>query len=494
MSDNKNAQKLSGAIKWPIISEILAKMIAPITQMVIARILAPEVFGMFATVTVIKSFVDIFADAGFSTYMVQHEFANEEERTHASNATFTVSFLLSLLLYITLAVLAEPVCVLMGNPGMGLAVAVLGLTLPVGAVSAVQSWLCTRDFDFKAYFIIRMITLVMTPAVTIPLALLTASYWPLIINTLAIQIAASIAIYRRSAWKPKFLFDIKLFKEVTRFSALSLAERISGWLFGSAETMIVSVIMGDYLLGLYRTGQNLSNQILSIVLSPVSMMFFPMISRLQTEKDAFRETLLTFQRATAMLVIPMGFGVYLYRDFVLRVFLGWEWFGASDMLGYSAIVAALSSVFFSYGITALRGQGKLHLPIIAGWLNIPFTIAAILLNTGDFAAMSFWVSAARLEIIPVALIMLYKAEGIGPLPQIRATLPAFISCGVMYAAGTRLRLVNPISDKWQFVSIAICAVIYFAVLMLFPSYRAQARELIITVKSKLKSKFKGEKT
>ena len=65
MSEKNINKKVGNATKWSIFTEIVVKLISPITNMILARILVPEVFGVVATVTMIVSFTDIFTDAGF---------------------------------------------------------------------------------------------------------------------------------------------------------------------------------------------------------------------------------------------------------------------------------------------------------------------------------------------------------------------------------------------------------------------------------------------
>ena len=67
-------EKVSSASKWSLATQLLSKLMGPITNMFLARLLAPEAFGMVATITMITSFSDIFTDAGFQKYLVQQEF------------------------------------------------------------------------------------------------------------------------------------------------------------------------------------------------------------------------------------------------------------------------------------------------------------------------------------------------------------------------------------------------------------------------------------
>ena len=66
--------KIIKAVKWSSITEVLSKCIQPISNMLLARILAPDVFGVVATINIIVSFVDMFTDAGFQKYIIQNEF------------------------------------------------------------------------------------------------------------------------------------------------------------------------------------------------------------------------------------------------------------------------------------------------------------------------------------------------------------------------------------------------------------------------------------
>ena len=65
---NDLKKTIGTATKWSAISELLAKLIAPVSSMILARLLTPEAFGVVATVNVIISFADMFTDAGFQKY------------------------------------------------------------------------------------------------------------------------------------------------------------------------------------------------------------------------------------------------------------------------------------------------------------------------------------------------------------------------------------------------------------------------------------------
>ena len=61
-------EKTAKALKWSSLAEIIAKIITPISNMILARLLTPDAFGVVATVTMVISFADMFSDSGFQKF------------------------------------------------------------------------------------------------------------------------------------------------------------------------------------------------------------------------------------------------------------------------------------------------------------------------------------------------------------------------------------------------------------------------------------------
>ena len=68
------SRKTANAMKWSSVTELAAKVISPIVNMLLARVLAPAAFGMLATVTMVISFAEVFVESGFQKFLIQHNF------------------------------------------------------------------------------------------------------------------------------------------------------------------------------------------------------------------------------------------------------------------------------------------------------------------------------------------------------------------------------------------------------------------------------------
>ena len=91
-------RSIARATKWSVLAELFSKISPPIVNMVLARLLVPEAFGIVASIAIITSFADIFTDAGFQKYIIQHEYDDETHLNLSLNVAFTSNFCLSMAL------------------------------------------------------------------------------------------------------------------------------------------------------------------------------------------------------------------------------------------------------------------------------------------------------------------------------------------------------------------------------------------------------------
>jgi len=90
------------ATKWSAITEIAAKLVAPVSTMVLARLLTPDAFGILVTATMVISFVEIFTDAGFQKYLIQHNFDSDKDLFQSSTVAFWSNLVLSLAIWLVI--------------------------------------------------------------------------------------------------------------------------------------------------------------------------------------------------------------------------------------------------------------------------------------------------------------------------------------------------------------------------------------------------------
>jgi len=465
-------KKVATATKWSAVTEIVAKLITPITSMVLARLLTPEAFGVVTTLAMIITFAELFTDAGFQKYLVQHEFRDDVDREQSTNVAFWSNFGLSMAIWGVIALCADPLATLVGNPGFGHVLVIACVSIPLAAFSSIQMALYRRDLDFKTLFKVRLASILVPLVVTIPLALWLRSYWALVIGTIVQNTVNAILLTLFSKWKPKLFFSYQKLKEMLSFTIWSLIEAISIWLTSYVDVFIVGTMLSQHYLGLYKTSSALVGQIMGLITAATTPVLFSSLSRLQDDKEEFKNMFFKFQKIVGILVFPIAVWLYAYSDFFTLILLGDQWMEASGFIGLWGLTSALAIVLSHYCSEVYRAKGRPKLSVLVQWLHIIVLWPAILIAVRyGFEVLYITRSWIRLELIIVNLVVIYTLVHISPLQMIRNVLPAAIaSFGMLCASFVLSNLCE--GFEWQMLSIIICGMIYIGIIVIYPNERA----------------------
>ena len=476
MSDlNKNIVK---ATKWSTITEILAKLITPITSIVLARLLAPEAFGVVTTLTMIISFAEIFTDAGFQKYLIQHEFKDEQDKIQNTNVAFWSNLVLSLLLWFIIIIFSEPLAAMVGNPGLGNVLSIACVSIPLAAFSSIQMALYKRDLDFKTLFKVRIIGLFVPLFITVPLAFFMRSYWALVIGTIVTNLLNALFLTLFSKWKPSFYYSFKQLKEMFSFTVWSLIEAISIWLTSYVDVFIIGIYLNAHYLGLYKTSMVVVGQIMGLITAATTPILFSSLSRLQSDQQAFESLFFKFQKLVGLLVIPMGVGIFCFRDFITTLLLGDQWGEASYFIGLWGLTSAITIVLSHYSSEVYRAKGRPKLSVLSQVLHLVvlWPVVMIAVKYG-FDVLCTSRALVRLEMILVNLVIMMVVVKISPLKMFVNVSQSLAASLVMGVVGTLLLEMGD-SVLWNIFSIAICVAVYSGIVLIVPENRVMLKSLV----------------
>ena len=468
MSDELT-KKASSATKWSLVTEVVVKLISPLTQVALAHILAPEAFGVVATVTMVTSFADMLSDAGFQKYLIQHEFGDEEALSRGANVAFVTNLAVSLTLWALIAAFNDPLAAMVGNEGLGIVLVVACASLPLTGLSSIQLALFHRRFAFKELFAVRVAVALVPLLVTVPLALLGFGFWSLVVGTIVGNLVNAIALTVKSNWKPFLFYSFTELKGMFSFSAWTLLEQLSIWLTSWMGTFIVGSLLTSYHLGLYKTSISMVNTAMGIITSATTPVLFAELSRRQGDPQAFERAFFRMQRKVGLFVVPLGFGIFLYRDFATELILGPQWSEASLMFGLWALTSAVVIPIGYYASEVFRAKGrpKLSFASQVAYLvvMVPVTYYAATLDFESFALVSSLVRFVAIAIDMFILKFFIKFP-IGRM--LRGLAPIFLCSLVMFGVGGLLDgLGVPV-----LMGVAACVLAYALCCEVFPSTRA----------------------
>lgn len=458
--------------KWSAVSEVLAKIASPLANIVLARLLAPDVFGLVASFTVVTTFAEVFTDAGFQKFIVQHEFKDDKELYDYTTVAFWTNMLFSIAIWLGIFIFRSPIASFIGSSGYGTEVATLSLLIPLHALSSIQNALYRRAFRFKELVPIRFVSSLMPLVVTIPCAVFFKNVWAIIIGNLAKEIVTAVMLTYNSLWKPTLFYKLAYLKNMFSDCLWLLGDSLMIWITSYASVFIVNRYLDPYHTGIFRTGVNTIQPYLNLIFVITSPVLFSALSRLQNNKNESNKIFLDYQKFASYIVVPMGVFVFIYRDMVTSILLGSAWKEAALLVGCSGLALPIVILIGQYNSVYFRAMGKAKIAMTVQGIYAIVMVALLLFAVRyQFKILSVVGGLYPLTYSVISILGLKFAFKFKISRVVRVLLPSIISSVV--AALLSYAIMNFFSGAiwWQLICVAIACLVYLIVLMSIPQSR-----------------------
>lgn len=366
------------SVKWSLFAEFFSKIANPLSTMVLARILTPEIFGIATAVTIVVSFCEALTESGFSRFLVQKDFKEEDTYKKSLFVSLITSLFFSSILFALILIFRTQISDYLGNNGYESILLVSCLQLPFTAFNSIFTANLKRTFKFNHMFVARVVNCLAPFIITIPLALLGFGPWSLVIGTIGGQIIQTpiLIFFNRKVIKPYFSF--KLFKETLALSFPMVVESFTVWVSAWLTTFIATQLFDTYTVGIVRVSSTTANSIFGVVSVAYTMVLFALLSRQKDDKDAFENTFYKIQSNGMAILIPLGIGAFFYSDLIVSIMLGSQWTSASFVIGVLSIAICIKVCFNDFVSEVFRAKGHFYFSIIYHLIALAIKFALIL--------------------------------------------------------------------------------------------------------------------
>ena len=474
-----NENTIIQSTKWSAITETAVKLASPISNIILARLLAPEVFGLVATYTLVTSFAEVFTDGGFQKYLVQHEFTDDEDRKDCTDTAFWTNFFLSMLFWIVIFLFRNGIAEIVGSPGHGKELAVLALQIPLFGLSSIQQALYRRDFRFKDLAPIRLVTSFVPLFVTVPLAFFMRNSWAVILGYIIKEFVNAMLLTLKSSWKPRFFFSILQLRLMFSECLELMADSFMIWLTSYAGTLIISNKLSSYYLGIYRTGYTTITSYLSIIYVITQPVVFSALSRCQNDNKECNRIYIQYLKYVAYLIIPLGAGIFVYHDFVIDILLGSKWNEASIIVAFTGLTYPISMLTGQFNSVYFRAKGK---PIVALIVQSAYlvimVISFVISSSKSFELFCVVAGTVNIFYAIISTIALIKCFHFPFIQLFKQWLPPIFATVVMSIWGIFSIYTFSSNMFAHVISVIISCIVYFTVLAILPSSRKDISLLI----------------
>ncbi|MGI4764416.1 MAG: oligosaccharide flippase family protein [Janthinobacterium lividum] len=425
---------------------------------IMARLLGPSEFGLYALALPTISFLTTLADGGLGASL-----AREEEN---STAVWSTAFWLLIGTCTMMAVVAVLGGALIAHfsqqPRLTSIMVLLSLSLPLLALTALPAARLVRRGNLVVHSIADLVATLIGAAVALGLAILGAGAWALAIQYVVGGVVSCI-IFNIAAFKiPTMQFSFSLIKSHLLLGGTIIASRLSELVGRQSENLLIGRYIGSSSLGSYTLANQTSRFLCDSVGNPVWGALYSYTLRGESSNVDALQLILT--RILACILFPTTAIFAVAAPQIFDLSLGPRWASAASMMQIIVPSFALSTIASQCGAVMLaRRQGSMIL-IITAFLGL-FRIGSV--ATGIFIGV-FYTSVGLVignVLFSLAMFASVRGESWSHSRSMMKTLifPAIASVGAG-AVCSQLLSRRPESILWLAVS-SIAGCVMFAVIM-----------------------------
>lgn len=468
------------AIKWSYLG-VVARIVAQLgIQIVLARILGPEVFGIFAAASLVLGLGIVSIGLGLGSALVQ----KKEITANDIRFTFTWSVISGVGMAILTLLFASDIAAFFHDPRIA---DVLRGLVPVFifiSFSIVPQALLKRELTFKVIQGVEITSyLIGFLVVGMGCALMGAGVWSLVAAWVAQSASNTIILFviRRHAMKP-------LLREkgpgLRKFGSHVLFTNIVNLVIENLDNLLVGRLLGPTTLGLYSVAYTFVRTPTNHLVVTLQNVLFSASARAQDNQAGLQRAYLTVVSAISLVIIPVFAGVAAVPYTVIDGIFGHKWLAAAQVLMPLSLAMILHAIMAVTG-PVLSGKGAPSAEFkVQFWVALVLIVALLIAARYSIVAVAwavFGVYALRLVLMVNALVRHVQLPPLAFLLALRGGVIVGVPVVVvLLLADMSLRGLAPLAQLS--LEILLAAAIYFLTIRVFQRQVivAELRSVLLT--------------
>jgi len=345
------------------------------TSLVIARVLTPSQIGVFAVAMVVVSIARTVRDFGIFSYLIKEEHLTPEKIRAASAVSFTISWLLALLIFIA----SFPVAAFYQDPRLLRLLWIMALTFVLIPFGSVVFALLRRDFRVTAIFVSRIVGVCCWAVTAITLALAgfgeVSLAWSVVVDQLVVAAAAAFVRPRGMPFWPSFRNTRKL----VGFSVQSIASDIARDFGTTAPDAVLGKVQDMAAVALFSRAMGLVDLVARLIADTVWSVTLPYFARIKREGGNVGAALSRTQVYITGMAWPFFAVLAFSAEPVILTLYGSQWGGSVVVAKILCAFGALTCTT-SFATTAMiaadRMAQAMRVTLSVNAVRIAITIAS----------------------------------------------------------------------------------------------------------------------
>lgn len=414
-------QRVVSAGFWSLLIRSGIRGVGFVRNIVLARLLSPDDFGLFGITLVVLSIMDRFSNTGLQSALVQKR---TDIKDHLSTA-WTVQALRGVFLSLILVSFAPYIGGFFDEPRAVPLIQVLGLIVFLQGLQNPGVLYYKRELDFRPQFIQRFGGTLSDLFVSIIFALIWQNVWALMLGLTIGSIARLIFSFTLHPFRPRIRIEISKARELGRYGRWVFLNNALFFLAYRGDNLIVGKMLGAPALGVYMMAYSISEVVTVEVSRLMTEIAFPAYSRIQERKELLQRAFLMSVELTVAIAVPVTCMLILLAKPITDLLLGSRWTPVAAVLPFLAIAGCMRALISTGGVV-FNATGKPMYTFLTSLVGVGVTYALIfpLMSRYGLAGVAVAVAAGQIAMLFPFFAYTRQTLGLSTIAVVRRMGPA----------------------------------------------------------------------
>ncbi|RNF39525.1 lipopolysaccharide biosynthesis protein [Planococcus salinus] len=393
---NSLKKKTIGGLLWSFGDLMGNQGIQFIIQIILARMLMPEDFGLIGMILVFVAISNSIVDSGFTQALIREQNATQTDYS----TVFYFNFVVSIFIYFVLYLSAPAISNFFNQPELVSILRVLSLGVIIKSFEIIPKAMFTKEVDFKTQATVNMTASITSGVAAVALALAGFGVWSLVIRTLAMNIVQSLLLLLSKKWLPSLTFSVASFKRLFGFGWKLLVSGLIDTTYNNIFFIIIGKQYSASALGYYTNASKFNDLAAQNLTATIQRVTYPVLSSIQDQQERLKQSFKKVIKLSAFIIFPIMVGLAAIGEPLILFVFGGQWV---EMIPYFQLLCLGGMLYpihaLNLNILQVKGRSDLFL-----YLEIVKTIIPTIL-----IALVIWLELGVLGLVGVVVADSYIA-------------------------------------------------------------------------------------
>ena len=433
---NQRDSVLNG-VAWVLTERLASQGITFVLQIILARILMPEQYGMIAMINVFIAIANVFVIVGFSAALIQKKDADELDFSTLFYCSLAVGVVLYALIYLASPAIAD----FYNMPALSGITRIYALSLIISTYNSIQRSYVSRHMLFRKFFFATSIGTFLSGIIGISMAYTGFGVWALVAQYLSNIILNIVVLQFIVDWHPRLMFSWQRAKSLMKYGANICGATLIGTISLEIRQLLIGKCYTAADLSFFNRSRSIPYLIQTNVSGVINTVLFPAMSNHSDSPAVIKQMTRRSMAVTSYVMFFLMTMMAVAAQSIIILLLTEKWAPAIPYMRL-VCVAYMIDIVSNANMQALKASGRADVLFKLEFIKKP-------------AFLIFVLIAVKISVMAVAITL--------PLYSIYAGLINMSPNRKVLGYGIREQLHDNIKDgltvQKMFLSIAMAVAI-----------------------------------